>query len=299
MKWKDIEFFDNKIVCELIEGKNPPGIFRVLDDVCRSVHAADQDTTDAKFLEKLSTMTHPHFNVTPTAGQFTLKHYAGKVVYTVNTFVFKNKDTLFPGLILALQESQSSYIKGLFPEDVSDDKRAPTTAGFKLRTSAQFLVERLSRCHPHYIRCIKSNDKKIPMNFDTARVQHQVKYLGLLENVKVKRSGYAYRNIKQTFLNRYCLICTKTDMDPKPGSISEFITWVKANVPDIPHEEIEEGKTKVFVKTPETIFILEELLYKRTDPEGYALKVAEYKEREKVAQQQSRQGRYKKNCVMM
>jgi len=55
----------------------------------------------------------------------------------------------------------------------------------------------------------------------------------------------------------------------------------------------------VFVKTPETIFILEELLYKRTDPEGYALKVAEYKEREKAAGQQARQGRYKKNCVMM
>jgi hypothetical protein len=25
MKWKDIKFFDNKVVCDLIEGSNPPG----------------------------------------------------------------------------------------------------------------------------------------------------------------------------------------------------------------------------------------------------------------------------------
>eukprot|EP01088_Endostelium_zonatum_P019699 TRINITY_DN6943_c0_g1_i2.p1 TRINITY_DN6943_c0_g1~~TRINITY_DN6943_c0_g1_i2.p1 ORF type:complete len:479 (+),score=136.92 TRINITY_DN6943_c0_g1_i2:27-1439(+) len=145
MKWKDIEFFDNKIVCELIEGKNPPGIFRVLDDVCRSVHAGDSDTTDAKFMEKLQTLSHAHFNANPPNG-FTIKHYAGKVNYNINGFVFKNKDNLFPGLILAMQESQSGYIKSLFPEDVSDDKKAPTTAGFKLRTSAQYLVDRLSKC---------------------------------------------------------------------------------------------------------------------------------------------------------
>jgi len=26
MKWKDIKFFDNKVVCELIEGSKPPGM---------------------------------------------------------------------------------------------------------------------------------------------------------------------------------------------------------------------------------------------------------------------------------
>jgi len=200
---------------------------------------------------------------------------------------------------LALQESQNKFVIGLFPEDVSDDKRAPTTAGFKLRTSAQYLVDRLSKCHPHYIRCIKSNDKKLAMNFNSTRVQHQVKYLGLLENVKVKRSGYAYRNMKQQFLNRYGIICTENDQQQKPSSVSAFAEWVKANVSDIGADEIEEGKTKVFVRTPETIFILEELLYKRTDPEGYAQKVAEYQEREKVARQQARQGGFKKRCLVM
>lgn len=53
MKWKDIAFFDNKVVCDLIEGKSPPGIFRLLDDTCRAVHALDSATVDGKFMERL------------------------------------------------------------------------------------------------------------------------------------------------------------------------------------------------------------------------------------------------------
>lgn len=53
MKWKDITFFDNKVVCDLIDGNNPPGIMRVLDDTCRTVHSVDSATADAKFMEKL------------------------------------------------------------------------------------------------------------------------------------------------------------------------------------------------------------------------------------------------------
>ena len=39
IKWKAIEYFNNKVVCEVIEAKNPPGIMYVLDDVCATMHA--------------------------------------------------------------------------------------------------------------------------------------------------------------------------------------------------------------------------------------------------------------------
>lgn len=299
MKWKDIKFFDNKVVCELIEGARPPGIFRVLDDTCRSVHAVDADTIDQKFMEKLVQLSHPHLSAAPSALQFTIQHYAGEVSYDCRGFPFKNKDTLYQGLVLCMQESASRFILSLFPEDVSDDKRAPPTAGFQIRESAHYLVQRLSACTPHYIRCIKSNDKKQPMNFNSSRVEHQVKYLGLLENVKVKRSGYAYRHLKEVFLRRYGIICTKLDTDPKPSSISEFVAWVRAaNVSDLDPDEFEEGNTKIFVKTPETIYLLEELLYKRTDPEGYKLKVKEYKEREKQIKAQQGKHSLKPKCIV-
>lgn len=38
--------------------------------------------------------------------------------------------------------------------------------------------------------------------FCVVRVKHQVEYLGLKENIRVRRAGYAYRRIFKKFLNR-------------------------------------------------------------------------------------------------
>lgn len=53
------------------------------------------------------------------------------------------------------------------------------------------------------MRCIKPNDQKSPTLFDEERCRHQVAYLGLLENVRVRRAGFAYRQPYDRFLLRY------------------------------------------------------------------------------------------------
>lgn len=59
------------------------------------------------------------------------------------------------------------------------------------------------QCTPHYIRCIKPNETKRPHDWEEKRVTHQVEYLGLKENVRVRRAGFAYRRPFQKFLRRY------------------------------------------------------------------------------------------------
>ena len=54
-------------------------------------------------------------------------------------------------------------------------------------------MDKLRSCEPHYVRCIKPNDAKKPREIETDRVAHQVQYLGLVENVRVRRAGYCYR----------------------------------------------------------------------------------------------------------
>ena len=39
--------------------------------------------------------------------------------------------------------------------------------------------------------------------FDERIVHHQVKYLGLMENLRVRRAGFAYRRPYEVFLQRY------------------------------------------------------------------------------------------------
>lgn len=38
IRWTPIDYFNNAIVVELLEGKRPPGLFLVLDDVCATLH---------------------------------------------------------------------------------------------------------------------------------------------------------------------------------------------------------------------------------------------------------------------
>ncbi len=137
----------------LIEGKKPPGIFSLLDDMGATAHAMESHAVDAKALEKLkgSCSSNAHFRGMDTA--FSVKHYAGTVTYEINGFIEKNKDTLFPDLIETMQSSTNPFIVALFPEDTSSSQnKRPTTAGFKIKSSAADLMTALSRCSPHYIR---------------------------------------------------------------------------------------------------------------------------------------------------
>lgn len=46
--------------------------------------------------------------------------------------------------------------------------------------------------------------------FNEERVSHQVKYLGLMENLRVRRAGFAYRRAYEIFLERYKSLCPST-----------------------------------------------------------------------------------------
>jgi len=305
MKWQDIQYFDNKIVVELIEGAQPPGIFRLLDDVCRTIHAESSQQVDQKFMAKLAKSDlakHAHMILNQEdLSQFTIQHYAGKVRYTVVDFCFKNKDNLFSSIVMGLQNSKNKFVAKIYPEDLHDNKQAPSTSGKDIRDSAQNLIAKLSQCYPHYIRCIKSNETKSPITFDYNRVKHQVKYLGLVENVKVKKSGYAYRQYFANFINRFQVLCKqgRVSQGDKAGCM-EIVQAVCAEAKTVSSEEFCSGKTKIFVKSPETIFEMDELVFKKTDPEGYKKKMEEFKKVEKIAQKhKSKLGTLGPRCVVM
>lgn len=60
------------------------------------------------------------------------------------------------------------------------------------------------------LRCIKPNDKKAAHIFTDTLVCHQVRYLGLMENVRVRRAGYAFRQMYEPCLERYKMLCKQT-----------------------------------------------------------------------------------------
>ncbi|XP_063146862.1 unconventional myosin-If isoform X2 [Candoia aspera] len=267
IKWTPIEYFNNKIVCDLIENKvNPPGIMSVLDDVCATVYAKGEGA-DQTLLQKLQSAvgTHEHFN--GSSAGFIIHHYAGKVSYDVNGFCERNRDVLFTDLIELMQTSEFSFIRMLFPEKLDADKKGrPTTAGTKIKKQANDLVNTLMKCTPHYIRCIKPNETKKPRDWEESRVKHQVEYLGLKENIRVRRAGFAYRRVFHKFLQRYAILTPETwpkwQGDERQG-VQHLLRSVNMDV-----DQYQMGRTKVFVKNPESLFLLEEIRERKFD--GYA-----------------------------
>ncbi|XP_022056513.1 unconventional myosin-Ie isoform X1 [Acanthochromis polyacanthus] len=266
IKWTPIEYFNNKIVCDLIESKNPPGIMSILDDVCATMHAVGEGA-DQTMLQKLRVAinTHEHFNSWNQG--FIIHHYAGKVSYDADGFCERNRDVLFTDLIELMQSSEIAFIRALFPENLNAEKKGrPTTAGSKIKKQANDLVSTLMKCTPHYIRCIKPNETKKPKDWEESRVKHQVEYLGLKENIRVRRAGYAYRRVFRKFLNRYAIL-TKESWPTWRGDEKQGVLHLLRSV-SMDQDQFQLGRSKIFIKAPESLFLLEETRERKFD--GYA-----------------------------
>lgn len=88
---------------------------------------------------------------------------------------------------------------------------------------ANTLVQTLMKCTPHYIRCIKPNETKKPRDWEENRVRHQVEYLGLRENIRVRRAGYAYRRVFVKFLQRsFRVKHSRTPVNSLPLMLTRF-----------------------------------------------------------------------------
>ncbi|DAZ99181.1 TPA: hypothetical protein N0F65_008214 [Lagenidium giganteum] len=264
--WSPIPFFNNKVVCDLIEAKRPPGIFLILDDTIKTMHSRQGEAVDVTFLEKVAGLhqSHPHFS--KRGKTFEIKHYAGDVQYNIDGFGDTNKDFLSKDIALIISESTNKLVRYIFPEEIDlNDKRMPQTAGYRIRNQCEALVNALMECTPHYVRCIKSNDQKQPNKIDDRRVIHQIKYLGLLENVKVRRAGYAYRGDFGRFVDRFRLLSKETYPEFRGTDKKGCQAILRAAVKHLPQleNEVQLGKSIVFIRTPETFFALEKLREKR------------------------------------
>ncbi|KAJ3306091.1 Unconventional myosin-Ie, partial [Blyttiomyces sp. JEL0837] len=276
IQWTPIDYFNNKIVVDLIESKRPPGIMAVLDDVCQTMHA-QVDGADVKFVQKLdmAVSQNKHFKGMQT--HFVISHYAGSVTYDCDGFTEANKDTLFKDLVQLMQASSNGFIVDLFPDVIDDsDKKRPTTVSHKIKNQSQELVDTLMRCTPSYVRCIKPNESKKPRDWDNKRVEHQktsksgkAVVIAAVDNVPMdragrdtnqlfstRRAGFCYRNFFDKFLRRFAILTTQT-WPSWHGNAHEGIKIIMDSV-NMDPKEWQLGKQKVFIKSPESLFLLEE-----------------------------------------
>ncbi|XP_067148657.1 unconventional myosin-Ig [Apteryx mantelli] len=263
--WQNIEYFNNELIVELVEQQHR-GILALLDEAC----LAAGTVTDTLFLNSMDTRLgrHPHYTsrkLCPTdktmefGRDFRIKHYAGDVTYSVEGFLDKNKDTLFQDFKRLLYNSTDPVLRAMWPDgeqSITEVTKRPLTAATLFKNSIVALVDNLASKEPYYVRCIKPNDAKSPELFDEERCRHQVAYLGLLENVRVRRAGFAYRQPYDRFLLRYKMTCEYTWPNHLMATDREAAQALLEQ-----HgfqDDVAYGHTKVFIRTPRTLFCLEQ-----------------------------------------
>ncbi|XP_016990554.1 unconventional myosin ID [Drosophila rhopaloa] len=265
IEWTNIDYFNNKIICDLVEQPHK-GIIAIMDEACLSVGKVTDDTLLGAMDKNLS--KHPHYTsrqLKPTDKElkhredFRITHYAGDVIYNIKGFIEKNKDTLYQDFKRLLHNSKDANLSEMWPEGAQDIKKTtkrPLTAGTLFQRSMADLVVTLLKKEPFYVRCIKPNDIKSSTVFDEERVEHQVRYLGLLENLRVRRAGFVHRQRYDKFLLRYKMISQYTWPNFRAGSDRDGVRVLieeKGFAQDVKY-----GHTKIFIRSPKTLFALEQ-----------------------------------------
>ncbi|XP_059481618.1 myosin-I heavy chain isoform X3 [Neocloeon triangulifer] len=269
-----IQFTDNTSCLELIE-KPPRCILKLLTEQCHMPKGSD-----VAYLTNLhgDFESHPHFvkgdDRRKWETEFGILHYAGAVTYSVKGFVDKNRDVQQDVFFDFMSRSNNKFIVeltqfqdllGASASRVSTSGRSsigsggttlarPGTSKGKptvsdtFRQQLQSLVDVLQATNPWYVRCIKPNMQKSSSSYDDQLVLDQLKYLGMLEIIKIRKEGFPVHVPFYDFVQRYsCLLTPKRNPMWLQLNTQEAIKMIIGPL-NVANTEWQIGKTKLFLR---------------------------------------------------
>lgn len=251
--WAKVDFEDNKDCLNLFE-KKPLGLLSLLDE-----ESTFPNGTDLTFANKLK----QHLNSNPCfRGErdksFTVSHYAGEVIYDTTGFLEKNRDLLHLDSI-ELLSSCSCHLPQIFASNMLSQSNKPVVGPLykaggadsqKLSVATKFkgqlfqLMQRLESTTPHFIRCIKPNNFQSPGLYEQGLVLQQLRCCGVLEVVRISRSGFPTRMSHQKFARRYGFLLLESVASQDPLSVSVAILHQFNILPEM----YQVGYTKLFFR---------------------------------------------------
>ncbi|KAL0296485.1 UNVERIFIED_CONTAM: Myosin-1 [Sesamum radiatum] len=252
--WAKVDFEDNQDCLNLFE-KKPLGLQSLLDE-----ESTFPNGTDLSFANKLK----QHLKSNPCfrgerGKAFTVRHYAGEVTYDTTGFLEKNRDLLHLDSIHLLSsctcqlpqafassmltQSEKPVVGALYKSGGADSQKLSVTTKFKGQLFQ--LMKRLENTTPHFIRCIKPNNFQSPGSYNQGLVLQQLRCCGVLEVVRISRSGFPTRMSHQKFARRYGFLLLDHVASQDPLSVSVAILHQFNILPEM----YQVGYTKLFFRT--------------------------------------------------
>uniref|UniRef100_UPI00358F823D myosin-IIIb-like n=1 Tax=Myxine glutinosa TaxID=7769 RepID=UPI00358F823D len=246
---------DNKPLLDLFLGK-PIGLMALMDEESRFPRGSD-----VTFVEKLNQNFSNNTNYEVVQGvkgdpKFAVKHYAGKVMYSARGCLEKNRDSLHADIGKILTGSEVHLLCQVFGGKISrtgtlhlpqlKGGESPVvsskkTVGAQFRQSLIVLIEKMAASRPHFIRCLKPNEEKVPDNFQSDLVLEQLRNNGLLETTRIRRGGFSWRPSFAEFIDQYGVVLRRPSVARNKESCLEILNEVSL-------EGWKIGKDKLFFK---------------------------------------------------
>lgn len=185
---------------------------------------SDQNWCQKLYDRHIKTNKAKHFEKPRTSNSsFIIIHFADQVLYQIEGFLEKNRDTVVEEHINIMKASQFELVAELFddnpgnghakkadgghlapgrttvraakeqPKSGALQKQHKATVASQFRESLGQLMDTLFSTNPHYIRCIKPNDAKASFVFDPKRAVQQLRACGVLETIRISAAGYPSR----------------------------------------------------------------------------------------------------------
>uniref|UniRef100_A0A8C1STG2 Myosin IXAb n=1 Tax=Cyprinus carpio TaxID=7962 RepID=A0A8C1STG2_CYPCA len=358
ISWHMIGYTDNTACIELIS-KKPTALLHLLDEECNFPQASNQTLLE-KFKRQHEGNIYIEFPAVMEPA-FIIRHYAGKVKYSVKDFREKNTDHMRPDIVALLKSSRKAFICGLMGIDpvatfrwavirayfralvafraagkrheekttssgsdgpvqnhksvdsfsflhhpvhqrsleilqrCKDDKnnwcisrrtplsdlqgtntsrcghlldvkslkylscltlhdritksllhlhkkKKPPSISAQFSVSLNKLMETLGQSEPYFVKCIRSNAEKLPLRFNEALVLRQLRYTGMLETVRIRRSGYSVKYSFQEFAHHFRVLLPAGFHASQTG-IRQFLQSV-----DLETNGHQVGKSTVFLQ---------------------------------------------------
>uniref|UniRef100_A0AAY4EQN7 Myosin VC n=1 Tax=Denticeps clupeoides TaxID=299321 RepID=A0AAY4EQN7_9TELE len=264
--WTLIDFYDNQPVIDLIEAKM--GVLDLLDEECLFPQG-----TDHNWLQKLYNYLgeNPMFEKPRLSSEaFVIQHFADKVEYQCKGFLEKNRDTLYEELVDILRASKFHLLAEFFQEEEQipatkgikvrparpgvkpASKQLRTTVGDKFRSSLYLLMETLNATTPHYVRCIKPNEEKLPFEYDSKRVVQQLRACGVLETIRISAQSYPSRWTYIEFYSRYSILMALSELGINDKK-QTCRTVLQRLIPDL--NQYKFGRTKIFFRAGQVAYL--------------------------------------------
>ena len=217
-----IKFNDNQGIIDLID-KAPLGLFQLIDETCMT------NTDDKNYLAKITKAhsANPSFKIPKLSKNvYAIVHTAKTVEYTVTGYVSKNIDEVKITMVECMEQSKNIMINYIFMNCLNEDEYKEEVLRIaeerknrnkkisdkkylcsKFKKEMETLMAKLANCECNYIRCLKPNELKKKEFFIPTFVFQQIKYLGVLDTIKIRKDGFPSRRTFKDFLIKFEQIC--------------------------------------------------------------------------------------------